>query len=112
MPSTTCRVPGGPTNGSGDNSAIITQSVTGLDVGHNLISGYVIGTYVSGGGASGSIHDNRFQGDGGPLTGMGNGVNSETSTVVISGNTFDGTTYTITNQHGQTIGTTTNARSP
>ena len=80
---------GTPTNGSGDNSAIITQSVSGLNVGNNLINGYVIGAYVTA-GSTGSIHDNRFQGDGGPHTGMSNGVNSETSTVAISGNTFDG----------------------
>jgi Ca2+-binding RTX toxin-like protein len=80
---------GAPTNGSGDNSAIITQSVSGLNVGNNLINGYVIGAYVTA-GSTGSIHDNRFQGDGGPHTGMSNGVNSETSTVTISNNTFDG----------------------
>ena len=31
------------TNGSGDNSAILTGQVTGLDVGDNLFTGYVIG---------------------------------------------------------------------
>ena len=64
--------------------------MTGLDVGHNLFSGYVIGAYISGGGSTGWVHDNRFQGDGGPATGLGNGVNSETSHVVIEDNVFDG----------------------
>src|SRR4030095_6058213 len=49
-----------------------------------------IGLYISGGGSTGSVHDNLFQGDGGPSTGLGNGVNSETSGVTIEGNTFDG----------------------
>jgi serralysin len=79
-----------PVNGDGNNSAILTQQVTGLDVGGNLISGYAIGVYVSGGGSTGSIHDNLFQGDGGPATGLGNGVNSETSHVDITDNIFDG----------------------
>ena len=78
------------TNVNGDNSAILTGQVTGLDVGENLFTGYVIGAYVSGGGSTGSIHDNLFQGDGGPTTGLGNGVNSETSGVTIDSNTFDG----------------------
>jgi Ca2+-binding RTX toxin-like protein len=76
-------------DGSGD-TAIVTGSVTGLDVGHNRIQGYSIGIYVSGGNTSGSIHDNRFQGDLGPITGLGNGVNSESSHVAIASNTFDG----------------------
>jgi hypothetical protein len=76
-------------DGSGD-TAIITGSVTGLDIGHNRIEGYSIGIYVSGAGTSGSIHDNRFQGDGGPQTGLGNGVNSESSHVAIADNAFDG----------------------
>jgi Ca2+-binding RTX toxin-like protein len=76
-------------NGTGD-TAIITGTVSGLDISHNLIEGYGIGVYLSGPTTSGSIHDNRFQGDGGPLTGLGNGVNSETSHVTIAGNVFDG----------------------
>jgi hypothetical protein len=76
-------------DGNGD-VAIITSSVSGLDVGHNLIRGYSIGLYVSGPETSGSIHDNRFQGAGGPQTGLGNGVNSETSHVAIANNVFDG----------------------
>jgi Ca2+-binding RTX toxin-like protein len=75
--------------GTGD-TAIITGTVTGLNIGDNLISGYSIGVYVSGPSTTGSIHDNLFQGDGGPATGLANGVNSETSHVAISGNTFDG----------------------
>jgi Ca2+-binding RTX toxin-like protein len=75
--------------GSGD-TAIITGSVSGLDIGRNLFKGYGIGVYVSGGGTAGAIHDNRFQGDLGPATGLGNGVNSESSHVAITGNTFDG----------------------
>ena len=70
--------------------AIITQSVTGLNIGNNLITGYTIGAYVSGGNTTGSIHDNVFQGDSGPITGLGNGVNSETSLVSIANNVFDG----------------------
>jgi len=70
--------------------AIITQSVTGLNIGNNLITGYTIGAYVSGGNTTGSIHDNVFQGDGGGATGLGNGVNSETSQVAIANNIFDG----------------------
>jgi hypothetical protein len=46
--------------------AIFVGLVTGLDVGRNLIRGSSIGMYVAGGNTSGSIHDNRFQGDGGP----------------------------------------------
>src|SRR4029453_10460772 len=64
--------------------------VPGRGGGDNLFPGYVIGLYISGGGSTGSVHDNLFQGDGGPSTGMGNGVNSETSGVTIEGNTFDG----------------------
>jgi Ca2+-binding RTX toxin-like protein len=76
-------------DGSGD-VAIFVGLVSGLDVGRNLIRGYQIGAYVAGGNTSGSIHDNRFQGDGGPFTGLGNGVNSETSHVAIANNAFDG----------------------
>ncbi|HVQ07468.1 MAG TPA: M10 family metallopeptidase C-terminal domain-containing protein [Allosphingosinicella sp.] len=76
-------------DGDGD-VAIITGTVTGLDIGSNLIQGYSIGVYVSGGGSTGSIHDNQFQGEGGPSTGLGNGVNSESSGVLIENNTFDG----------------------
>jgi Ca2+-binding RTX toxin-like protein len=76
-------------DGSGDY-AIFTGSVTGLDVGRNLFKGYSVGAYVSGGGTSGSIHDNRFQGNGGPETGLGAGIISETSHVAIATNAFDG----------------------
>ncbi|HYG47042.1 MAG TPA: M10 family metallopeptidase C-terminal domain-containing protein [Allosphingosinicella sp.] len=75
-------------DGSGD-TALIVSGVTGLDISNNLVSGYSIGAYVAA-GAAGSIHDNRFQGDGGPFTGLGNGVNSESSTVDIADNVFDG----------------------
>ena len=77
-------------DGPDSAAGILTESVTGLDVGDNLIQGYAIGIYVSTGSSTGSIHDNLFQGDGGPLTGMGNGVNSESSGVLIENNTFDG----------------------
>ncbi|HEY0130408.1 MAG TPA: hypothetical protein VGB57_03310, partial [Allosphingosinicella sp.] len=76
-------------DGSGD-FAIFVGLVTGLDIGRNLIRGYSIGAYVAGGNTSGSIHDNRFQGNGGPETGLGNGINSETSHVSIANNVFDG----------------------
>jgi hypothetical protein len=74
--------------GTGD-TAIIVGLVTGLDIGHNLIRA-IRSAPMSGGGTTGSIHDNRFQGDGGPITGLGNGVNSETSHVAIADNAFDG----------------------
>ncbi|HEX8308279.1 MAG TPA: M10 family metallopeptidase C-terminal domain-containing protein [Allosphingosinicella sp.] len=70
--------------------AIMVGLVSGVDIGSNLLKGYDIGAYVSGGNTTGSIHDNRFQGDGGPATGMGNGVNSESSHVAIANNAFDG----------------------
>ncbi|HEX9963479.1 MAG TPA: pre-peptidase C-terminal domain-containing protein, partial [Allosphingosinicella sp.] len=76
-------------DGSGD-FAVFVGLVTGVDIGRNLIRGYSIGAYVSGGNTTGSIHDNRFQGNGGPATGMANGVNSETSHVAIANNIFDG----------------------
>jgi Ca2+-binding RTX toxin-like protein len=79
-------------DGTGDFAMFVggAGGLTGLDVGHNLIEGYSIGIYISGGSTAGSVHDNLFQGDGGPLTGLGNGVNSETSHVLIQNNTFDG----------------------
>ena len=64
--------------------------MTGLNIATNLIQGYSIGMYITGGATAGSVHDNRFQGDGGPLTGLGNGVNSESSHVLIQNNIFDG----------------------
>jgi Ca2+-binding RTX toxin-like protein len=76
-------------DGDGD-FALFVGLVSGLDVGDNLIQGYSIGMYIAGGATSGSVHDNLFQGDGGPFTGLGNGVNSETSHVLIQNNTFDG----------------------
>jgi Ca2+-binding RTX toxin-like protein len=77
-------------NSAADFAIFTAAGITGLDIGHNLIEGYSIGAYVSGGTTAGSIHDNLFQGDGGPLTGLGNGVNSETSHVLIQNNTFAG----------------------
>ena len=77
-------------DGPDSAAGILTEQVTGLDVSNNLLQGYAIGIYVSGGGSTGSIDNNLFQGDGGPLTGMGNGVNSESSGVAIDTNTFDG----------------------
>lgn len=76
-------------DGAGE-AAIQTTQVTGLDIGRSKFAGYDIGVYVSGGGSTGSIHDNLFQGEGGGPTGLGNGVNSETSGVTIFANTFDG----------------------
>ncbi len=76
-------------DGSGD-VAIFVGLVSDVDVRNNLIMGYSIGAYVAGGDTSGSIHDNLFQGDGGPATGLGNGVNSESSHVLIEDNVFDG----------------------
>ncbi|HEV2815913.1 MAG TPA: Calx-beta domain-containing protein, partial [Allosphingosinicella sp.] len=76
-------------SGSGDLGMIVGL-VTGIDVGHNLIEGYSTGMYVAGGGTTGSVHDNRFQGDGQSNgTGLINGLQSETSHVTISGNAFD-----------------------
>jgi Ca2+-binding RTX toxin-like protein len=76
--------------GTGDTAMINLSGITGLNIGYNLIQGYSIGFYVAGGTVTGSIHDNRFQGDGGPITGLGNGVNSESSHVAIQSNIFDG----------------------
>src|SRR6185503_3615712 len=76
-------------DGAGD-FAIFVGGVTGLDIGNNLFETYSIGMYIATGGTTGSVHDNRFQGDGGPFTGLGNGVNSETTHVTITGNAFDG----------------------
>jgi VCBS repeat-containing protein len=76
-------------HGTGD-FAMFVGGVTGLDVGANRIDGYSIGMYIATGGTTGSVHGNLFQGDLGPTTGLGNGVNSETTHVTISGNTFDG----------------------
>ena len=71
--------------------AILTGGVTGLDVSDNLIEGYAIGAYVSGGDTSGTFNDNLFRGDGaGSGTGLQQGVFLETSHVVLDGNTFDG----------------------
>jgi len=76
-------------DGDGDVAILVFAGTTGLDIGHNRIEGYSIGAYVSA-STTGSIHDNRFQGDGGPITGLGNGVNSESSAVAIANNVFDG----------------------
>jgi Ca2+-binding RTX toxin-like protein len=74
-------------------AGLLTTEVTGLEVANNEFADYGIGIYVSGGGSTGSIHDNLFQGDSSDPeapTGMANGVNSETSKVLIKDNTFDG----------------------
>ncbi len=76
-------------SGGGD-FAIFVGLVAGLDVGDNLIEGYSIGMYIAGGDTEGSVHDNTFQGEVGPISGLGNGVNSETSHVLIQNNVFDG----------------------
>ena len=77
-----------------DTFGILTGAVTGLDVSHNLFEGYAIGAYISGPGSTGSVHDNLFQGEydsSAPTTfaGLGNGVNSESSVLTITHNTFD-----------------------
>jgi Ca2+-binding RTX toxin-like protein len=77
-------------NGTANFAFFVNVGVTGLNIATNLIQGYSIGMYISGGTTAGSVHDNRFQGDGGPITGLGNGVNSESSLVLIQNNTFDG----------------------
>jgi serralysin len=76
-------------DGDGDVAILVFAGTTGLDVGHNRIEGYSIGAYVAA-STTGSIHDNRFQGDGGPISGLGNGINTESSTVAIANNAFDG----------------------
>jgi Ca2+-binding RTX toxin-like protein len=74
----------------GNSFGILTQLTLGLEIADNLIRGYAVGIYISSGDSTGAVHDNLFQGDGGPITGLGNGVNSETSGVLINDNTFDG----------------------
>jgi Ca2+-binding RTX toxin-like protein len=77
--------------GNAFNTAIVTAvGITGLDIGRNSIRGYTIGVHVAGGTTSGSIHHNRFQGDGGSTSGLANGVNSESANVLIVNNVFDG----------------------
>ncbi len=81
------------TSATGD-AAILTGSVTGLDIGQSLLTGYAIGAYISGPNSTGAIHDNLFQGvwdagDPNNFSGMGNGVNTESTTVIISDNAFD-----------------------
>jgi Ca2+-binding RTX toxin-like protein len=77
-------------DGSG-NVAVITGTVTGLDIGRDLIHGYAIGIYVSGNTTAGSIHNNTIQGNGaGSGTGVQEGVFLETSHVILDGNTFAG----------------------
>jgi hypothetical protein len=76
-------------DGTGD-FAIFVGLVSNLEVSRNLITGYTIGAYVSGGDTTGSIDHNLFQGAGGGATGLGNGVNSESSHVLIADNLFDG----------------------
>jgi Ca2+-binding RTX toxin-like protein len=72
------------------NFAFFVGLVSDVEISRNLIAGYAVGAYVAGGNTSGSINDNRFQGDLGPLEGMANGVNSESSHVAIANNVFDG----------------------
>jgi Ca2+-binding RTX toxin-like protein len=83
----------GPDTGPPNTSpvAILTELVSDLDVGGNLITGYSQGIYVSGGATTGSVHDNIFQGDGsGSGSGTQNGLLSESTLLLIENNTFDG----------------------
>jgi serralysin len=78
-------------DGSVSAYGVMTQGVTGLNIGHNLFIHYGAGAYVSGFGTTGSVHDNRFQGDGpGSGSGLQNGLLSESSALLIQGNIFDG----------------------
>ena len=82
---------GGPAGDPANQTSLAfsTSTVTGLAVGGNLLSGYDIGLYITA-GSTGVVSSNTFQGDGvGSFTGMGNGVNTETTGVDITGNTFD-----------------------
>ena len=77
-------------SGPDTSYGILTQSVTGLNIGNNLITGYGAGAYFSG-DSTGSFHDNRLQGNGpGSGTGMQNGVLTESSVLLIEDNTFTG----------------------
>lgn len=72
---------------------VLTATVTGLDIGYNKFDGYTTGVYLGGGGTTGSVHNNLFQGDSSEPaapTGMQSGVSSETSHTLIKDNTFDG----------------------
>jgi serralysin len=86
-------------NGLTDAYGVLTGQVEGLDVTDNLLVGYGIGVYVSGGGSTGDIHSNIFQGGGleaVPATtnqGLYNGIILETSHVGVSDNTFDNMYY-------------------
>jgi len=74
-----------------DTVAVLAGGVTGLDIGFNLITGYLRGVYLTGATTEGSVHDNLFQGAALPnpgFEGMGNGINSETQLVIITNNTF------------------------
>ena len=76
-----------------DTVAVLAGSVTGLDIGNNLITGYLRGVYLFAGDATGSVHDNRFEGFGLPnpaFEGMGNGIVTNTSHVDTRDNVFDG----------------------
>jgi hypothetical protein len=75
--------------GNGFDAAVLAGSTVGLNISDNRITGYSIGAYISGGGSTGTIHDNLFQGDGVSGSGLGNGVNSETAGVLIQNNVFD-----------------------
>ena len=84
--------PDTPTTGVGTVSVLVDAGVTGLDIGHNLLTGYLRGVWIIGGAVEGEIHDNRFQGDGPPHsgTGLANAINSESSLTTIHDNIFDG----------------------
>jgi serralysin len=86
-------------DGLTDAYGVLTGQVEGLDITDNLLVGYGIGIYVSGGGSTGEIHSNIFQGGGleaVPATtneGLYNGIILETSHVAVSDNTFDNMYY-------------------
>ena len=77
-------------DGDGD-VAIIIQSVTGLEhrqqSDHRAIRSAPMSPAATPPARSTTT---VFQGDGGPITGLGNGVNSESSHVSIANNVFDG----------------------
>ncbi|HYG46825.1 MAG TPA: hypothetical protein VD846_02690, partial [Allosphingosinicella sp.] len=71
------------------NSAVKTaMGITGLEISHNLVQGYFNGIFIAP-GVSGSVHDNRFQGDAGAFS-LGVGLDSLSSQVAIADNVFDG----------------------
>ena len=82
-----------------DAYGVLTGQVANLDVTDNLLVGYGIGIYISGGESTGTVHSNLFQGGGlvfNPSTsaeGLYNGLIMETSHVGVSDNTFDDMYY-------------------